>query len=189
MLEGWVVYPLAAALGAAFGLREARRGRGGFAAAVTTLFVLYLGWLAGATLFPVPLEATVRALEATAKPAVAVDLMPLRGIAAVIGGGAPRTIVWLLGGNVLVFAPFGFMLPIVWRSAGTWRRVAAAGVALSLAIETTQLGVSLLVGYAYRVTEIDDVLLNVVGVLLGFALYRLVLPRLKAQRRSAAPGQ
>jgi glycopeptide antibiotics resistance protein len=188
MLEGWVVYPLAAALGVAFGLRAAWLGRGGFTVALTALFVLHLGWLAGATLFPVPLDATVRALEAAAGPDVAVDLRPLRGVAAVIGGGTPRAIVWLVGGNVLVFAPFGFMLPIVWRSACTWRRVAAAGLALSLAIETTQFGVSLLVGYAYRVTEIDDVMLNVAGVLLGFALYRLVRPRPEAERRSAPPG-
>ncbi len=188
MLEGWVVYLPAAALGAAFGLRGARCGHGGFTAAVTTLFVLHLGWLAGATLFPVPLDATVRALEAAAGPAVAVDLVPLRGIAAVIGGGTPRTIVWLVGGNVLVFAPFGFMLPIVWRSTGTWRRATAAGLALSLAVETTQLGVSLLVGYAYRVTEIDDVVLNVAGVLLGFALWRLLRPSVGAEKGSAPPG-
>jgi len=188
MMEGWVVYPLAASLGAVLGLRAARRGRGGFAAAVTTLFVLYLGWLAGATLFPVPLDATVRALEAAAGPAAAVDLVPLRGVATVIGGGAPRTIAWLVGGNVLVFAPLGFMLPIVWRSARTRRRAAAVGLALSLAIETTQLGVSLLVGYAYRVTEIDDVTLNVAGVLLGFALYRRLRRRLEAEGGSAAPG-
>lgn len=188
MLEGWVVYPLAASLGAVLGLRAARRGRGGFASAVTTLFVLHLGWLAGATLFPVPLDAALRALEAAAGPAAAVDLVPLRGVAAVIGGGEPRTIAWLLGGNVLVFAPFGFMLPVVWRPAGTWRRVAAAGRALSLAVETAQLGVSLLVGYACRVTEIDDVMLNVAGVLLGFALYRRLRRRLRAEGGSAAPG-
>jgi len=182
------VYPLAAVLGAGFALRAARRGRGCSTVAVTTLFVLHLGWLAGATLFPMPLDATVRALEAAAGPAAAVDLVPLRGIAAVIGSGTPRTIVWLVGGNVLAFVPFGFMLPVVWRYASTWRRAAAAGLALSLGIEAAQLGASLLVGYAYRVTEIDDVILNVAGVLLGFALYRRLRRRLEAEGGSAAPG-
>ena len=40
------------------------------------------------------------------------------------------------------------------------------------ALETAQLGVSLLIGAAYRSVDINDVLLNAAGVLLGYALFR-----------------
>jgi glycopeptide antibiotics resistance protein len=188
MLEGWIVYPPAAAVAAALAVRARRRGGRGFAVAVRALFVLFLGWMASAALFPIPIDATVRALEGPARP-IDVQLVPLRGVEAVLASGMLGPIVWLVGGNVLVFVPFGFMVPIVTSRADGWRRAALAGLALSLTIEATQLAGSLLVGYAYRVTEVDDVLLNVLGALGGFSLYRLVRPRLgpSRQRPETAP--
>ena len=50
----------------------------------------------------------------------------------------------------------------------------ARALLFPLAIELSQLAVSLALGYSYRVTEVDDVLLNFVGVLFGYALFVLV---------------
>ena len=78
----------------------------------------------------------------------------------------------LLAGNVLVFIPFGLLLPAIWpRLARLWR-IALAGLLFSAAIELSQLGISLLLGYWYRMADIDDVLLNVGGVLLGYGACR-----------------
>jgi glycopeptide antibiotics resistance protein len=176
MLEGWIVYPPAVALAVALALRARRRGAAGFIVAATALFVLYLGWLASAALFPIPVDPAVRAVESEGRP-IAVQLAPLRGIRDLLEGSTRAAIVWLVGGNILVFVPFGFMLPLLWERARGWRRALLAGFALSFGIEAVQLTVSLRVGYAYRVTELDDVLLNVLGVLLGYLLYRLVWPR------------
>lgn len=52
-----------------------------------------------------------------------------------------------------------------------------AGLAFSVAIELAQLAVSVGLGYAYRVSDIDDVILNVAGVLLGYTAYRLARGR------------
>ena len=46
-----------------------------------------------------------------------------------------------------------------------------AGLSFSLAIELSQLAVSLAVGYWHRMTDVDDVLLNAAGVLLGIGVY------------------
>ena len=71
--------------------------------------------------------------------------------------------------------PFGVLLPLAAPSLGRFWRMLVAGLAFSVAIELAQLAVSAGLGYAYRVSDIDDVILNLAGVLTGYAAYRLVL--------------
>jgi glycopeptide antibiotics resistance protein len=183
VLPGWVVWPWAA-LGA---LLVWRRGlahaapRGVLAARVA--LVLYLGWLAGVTFFALPVSAAARQAGAAAAPGGGwhADLVPLRSIGHLLGLGWCWPAVRLLAGNVLVFVPFGLAVPTAWRALASWRRMLLAGLCLSVTIELGQLALSVLVGYSYRVTEVDDVLLNVTGVLLGFALWSAL-----RQSRSAA---
>jgi glycopeptide antibiotics resistance protein len=82
-----------------------------------------------------------------------------------------------LGGNVLVLVPFGLLLPFASLGLGRFRRMLLAGLAFSVAIELAQLAISVGMGYTYRVSDIDDVILNLAGVLLGYAAYRLAWGR------------
>jgi glycopeptide antibiotics resistance protein len=183
VLTGSVVYPIAAVLAVVATWRAARSGLPAFVVAMRALFVLYLGWVAGATLFPLPIRAGLIALEAAGHP-VAVGWAPLTTIRDVLANGTPFAQVWILGGNVLTLAPFGFLLPFAAPRLATWPRIAVAALLFPLGIELAQLGVSLALGYAYRVTEVDDVLLNFIGVLLGFAVYGAVRrhPRVSSER-------
>ena len=173
MLTGVVVYPAAALLATLVAWRAARSGQPAFVVAVRALFVLYLGWVVGATLFPLPVRPGVAELEAAGR-SVTVDLVPLASIRDVLLRGTLFAQVWILGGNVLTLAPFGFLLPFTAPRLASWRRMALAGVLVPLAIELSQLAVSLALGYSYRATEVDDVLLNFAGVLLGYSLFVLV---------------
>jgi glycopeptide antibiotics resistance protein len=170
MLTGVVVYPIAAVVAALCAWRAARGGQPAFVVAMRALFVLYLGWVAGATLFPLPVTAVAVGTEAAGR-GVEVGLVPLATIRDVLLHGTRFAQVWILGGNVLTLAPFGFLLPFAAPTLATWRRMAAAAFLFPLGIELAQLGGSLSLGYSYRVTEVDDVLLNFAGVLLGFAAY------------------
>ncbi|MEU3557836.1 VanZ family protein [Streptomyces fragilis] len=76
--------------------------------------------------------------------------------------------------NVLLFVPLGVLLPLVTRG-----RLSAAGtalrcLALSAAIEVSQLLMYALFGNG-RAADADDLLANTVGGLLGFLLLRLAL--------------
>jgi glycopeptide antibiotics resistance protein len=73
-----------------------------------------------------------------------------------------------LFGNVLLFAPFGFLLPLLVPAMRRWWRALAAGAAVSLAIELYQLAWP-----GVRKTSVDDVLLNALGALVGLAVLRL----------------
>lgn len=71
-------------------------------------------------------------------------------------------------GNCGMFVPSGVILPVIYKKLDTFGKVTAAGILLSLCIETAQLP------FAVRATDIDDLILNTLGVMTGYGIYRLV---------------
>lgn len=79
--------------------------------------------------------------------------------------------------NVLLTVPFGFYLRTYFRRS--WRFTLVAAFCLSLFFELTQLsGLYGIYPRPYRLFDVDDLLLNTTGGLLGFGLTRFVLPLL-----------
>ena len=70
-------------------------------------------------------------------------------------------------GNICIFVPIGFMVPLLWNRFNQFWKVALVGFLLSLFIETTQL-------FQARSSDIDDLWLNTVGSILGYSAYRIV---------------
>ena len=91
-----------------------------------------------------------------------------------------KAVILNLGGNVAGFMPFGFILPVVSRRGRRWYNAFLLGFFLSLCIEATQL--------AFKVGsfDVDDLLLNTIGGILGFAGYKVVQRvRIRRKRRAA----
>ncbi len=71
-----------------------------------------------------------------------------------------------LAGNVVLFVPLGFLTPMLWQGfRPAWRCVLWCA-AIIVAVELTQLVT--LVGSC----DVDDLILNLLGVLLGYGLYK-----------------
>ncbi len=68
-------------------------------------------------------------------------------------------------GNIILFMPVGMLIPAVTGRKKMWRSVVAGG-GLSLFIEITQLITS------RGCFDPDDVMLNVLGCVIGYGLYR-----------------
>ena len=77
-----------------------------------------------------------------------------------------------LVGNMVVLAPLAIYGPALWPSLRSWRRFALVAIGFSVGIELTQLAGSLLEGFTYRVTDIDDVILNSSGAVVAFFIWR-----------------
>lgn len=73
--------------------------------------------------------------------------------------------------NTLLTMPIGFVISFItrFRPRDLLWLVAAFGVG----IEALQLLISLLLGYAYRSIDVNDVIFNSLGVLLGYGIFRL----------------
>jgi len=70
-----------------------------------------------------------------------------------------------IGGNILLFLPFGIILPFAWRKFGKPGKLLLAAFICSLSLELTQLF------FALGNFDVDDLLLNMGGALLGFVIF------------------
>ncbi|MFB4353925.1 VanZ family protein [Microbacterium sp. LS_15] len=93
--------------------------------------------------------------------------------------------------NVALFVPLGLLAPVLLRTS-TWLRAALLGLLVSGTIEIVQFIGDVTVGPG-RVADIDDLITNVLGTVIGYLVLRLAI-RVPAFRRVArllswpAPG-
>lgn len=73
-------------------------------------------------------------------------------------------------GNIIMFMPIGFFLPLLWDLSN--KKVIVIGFCFSLFIECCQL-------FLTRGTDIDDLILNTIGTILGLLLYRIIYKKFK----------
>lgn len=129
------------------------------------IFAFWCGWLLRMT---VSLESILGDLLAgrlrVQGPAC---FVPGRDILPILRYGDSWTILVNLGGNIGFFVPFGLLTAMLWPKLrnGCWSLLAGAG--FSCLIETLQL-------FTYRVTSIDDVILNALGTLIGCGIYHIL---------------
>jgi glycopeptide antibiotics resistance protein len=103
------------------------------------------------------------------------NFVPLQGIAKMIENASifddkvTQRIVFLnLAGNVLIFSPFGVAIPLLEKRLNRGWLVVLLGLAISLVIELAQ---TFLIA---RVFDVDDLILNAAGTLIGFLIYALL---------------
>jgi|SRR5687767_2332961 len=96
--------------------------------------------------------------------------------------GLDLSVLRLIVGNVLAFVPLGFLTPMLAPRRMSWRFVLAVGLIVSVAIELGQLGLSGLLGYTYRQSDVDDVIVNVIGALIGYAAFTIFDSRVERSR-------
>jgi glycopeptide antibiotics resistance protein len=80
----------------------------------------------------------------------------------IIGG---RLVFLNLIGNVIGFMPFGFILPLISDRFRKWYMVFLCGFLLTLLVESVQLITGI------GIFDVDDMILNTMGALLGYLVY------------------
>jgi glycopeptide antibiotics resistance protein len=95
------------------------------------------------------------------------QLVPFEGMAGELKH-SPVEYLAELSGNVLLFAPLGFLLPLLIPAIRRWWQALAVGAGVSLLIELYQLAWP-----GVRKASVNDLLMNALGAVLGFAALRL----------------
>ena len=70
-------------------------------------------------------------------------------------------------GNIVMFIPIGFLLPLLWKKFDRAWRTVGIGFLLSLIIEILQLP-------QMRSSDVDDLWLNTLGACIGYVLYKFL---------------
>lgn len=142
---------------------------------LATAFVVYLGVVAALTIVPTHVSG-FRIPDSNH-----INLVPLGYSFTCFlqdSGAHPHLTAFCMKntlGNIALFLPLGFLLPLVFNRSWSLKRVMLIGFCLSFSIETIQF-FSRFIG-SLRAVDIDDVLLNTLGACLGFVIYWYVFPR------------
>ncbi|KMT58615.1 vanZ protein [Paenilisteria newyorkensis] len=146
---------------------------------ISRLFlVLYLVILIVVTLFPINIiigEYEQRYRE------IVVNLNPLQFFGLLDADFS--IIVRNLGGNLVMMIPFAILLPVNFRWMRHFGRVIVIVLTTSIGIEILQYVWQLTMLNVWRATDINDVILNVCGGAIGYALYYYLFRRVPFMKR------
>ena len=70
--------------------------------------------------------------------------------------------------QITMFIPSWIVLPIIYKMLNSFWKVLAAGAMISICIEIIQLP------FSVRVSDVDDLILNALGVAIGYGIYAAV---------------
>lgn len=74
--------------------------------------------------------------------------------------------------NIILFVPLGFLVPAIWKNYRSMKTMLIMGFALSVSIELLQI-------FTFRLTDIDDLITNTAGAVIGYYIakrYSFKLP-------------
>ena len=94
-----------------------------------------------------------------------VNLLPLVNL---FDYDSKRDLLLNVIGNAAMFIPSGIVLPFVYKRLNSFWKVLLAGIGISLCIEIIQLP------FSVRATDIDDLILNTIGVIVGYGIVTLI---------------
>lgn len=83
--------------------------------------------------------------------------------------------------NIIMMLPLGFLVPLLWRNYRAMWKTALVGLGFSASIEICQL-------FNRRATDVDDLIMNTAGAMLGYLIFRAWRAIFKEKRQAEHSG-
>ncbi|MBR2177457.1 MAG: VanZ family protein [Clostridia bacterium] len=148
---------------------------------IISIFILYMTAVISITFFPLTYDPSLKLASDVLSQRLI--LTPFQTTISYVCLGNPFVIFVQLGGNIIMTIPFGIMLPMIVKNKKICFYLLLV-LALPLFIETSQLVLGIILQTFYRTADIDDVIYNFLGGMIGLAIYKL-LPKKFRNRISA----
>ena len=84
--------------------------------------------------------------------------------------------------NIVMFIPIGILQGFVVKN--NWKKTIIVGFILSLVVESSQLLVNMLIGYNFRTFDVNDLIFNTIGALIGYLILFGIISLLKKVKSS-----
>ncbi|MGD0018597.1 MAG: VanZ family protein [Candidatus Limnocylindrales bacterium] len=148
-----------------------RRGAGRRWTFMALLALAHITLVVGLTIFPIPVggQEFYRQTRGMSED----NLVPFATIVWQLQHLSLNTVRQLFG-NVLALMPLGIHGPGLWPALRDWRRFLFVAIAFGAGIELTQYAGSLMEGFTYRVTDVDDAIMNTAGAVGAFFAWRRI---------------
>lgn len=158
------------------------------------IFILYLLWLASETVLPefsfqremsgkwsLFYEAVHKSASARMEDFSGINLVPFVTIDRFKNFKNMGYSMVNLVGNIVMFIPFGYLLPLLFEKMRRFWKVLLVGFCSSCFIEFIQLFID-------RSVDIDDVMLNTIGVILGYSIMLICFKIFPKQKNKYLAG-
>ena len=147
-----------------------------------SIFIVYILFVIDAVFLPAPISRFgIEAKRQTLGTEIQYNVIPFTTIWSVVKNGNLMRIAIQIGGNIALFVP----MPILMMLMGNEPKTSLiSSFSIVCGIEFLQLALSLMYGFAYRSFDIDDILLNGTGIIIGYYFYRIAA-KIKASSEKA----
>lgn len=158
------------------------------------IFVLYLLWLASETLLPefnlqhyqgkwsIFYDLVHRSAGERISSGNGINLTPFMTIDRFTNFRNFGMSMVNLVGNIVMFIPLGYLIPLLWEKTRRFWKILLIGIFLSCFIECFQLFID-------RTVDVDDVLLNTIGVILGYLIAFVCFKAFPNQKKKYLAGE
>ena len=133
------------------------------------IFFIYFLILLKLIYFKLPWQAVIMIITGeNTNYSHSLNLIPFRTITSYLKliPSIPKIALKNLLGNVIIFLPFGFLLPIFWSKINSSQKIIIISIIFSFVLEISQLILHL------GSFDIDDIFLNTLGALLGYLVIK-----------------
>lgn len=139
------------------------------------MLYIYLFMLIDITFFDIPFQSKLlNDLRASGYESE-YNFIPFYSIKNIINHNPIENLVKQIGGNLILLIPLGIYVPVAYEKCRKLRCFSILMLSVSLSIEAIQFLLGEIMNYHYRTVDIDDIILNVTGSLIGFIISLLYI--------------
>jgi glycopeptide antibiotics resistance protein len=184
---GWVVI-IAAPIAVALLVADLRAGRSAGRVIAGQVAIAHLAAVVALTLLPIPVTDAAIAVSRE-RAAYDHNAIPFATLIGQLSGRITAFDVRNIVGNVLLLLPLGLYVPLRWSGLRTAGRVLVVALVVAAAIELGQLAISTALGFPHRIADVDDVMVNAGGAMVGYGPWRLATIRRPTGAEAAAAAR
>ena len=128
------------------------------------------------TLFPIPVDPVVLQYNRDMGFQYINNIVPFRMIYYIVKSETLGGIIYQLGGNLIMLFPLGYLIPMATDKKIDLKRAIFIMFCITFCIESAQLIIGKILNFNYRCFDVDDMILNTAGGVLGYIMLKKTYP-------------